>query len=97
MTAPARRSYQIPLPSSVLHLGERCLVMGIVNVSPDSFAGGIADSARAIDAALRMEHGGADLIDVGGESTRPGADPVSAGGEPARGPPVARRPAGRRP
>src|SRR5262249_37907124 len=95
MTAPARRSYQIPLPSSVLHLGERCLVMGIVNVSPDSFAGGIAASARAIGAPLRMEHGGADLIDVGGESTRPGADPVSADEELARVLPVVRGLAGR--
>ena len=54
------------------------LVMGIVNVTPDSYSdGGVHfDRAAAIDAALRMERDGAAIIDVGGESTRPGADPV---------------------
>jgi dihydropteroate synthase len=52
--------------------------MGILNVTPDSFADAnhCADPERAVAAALRMEAAGADLIDVGGESTRPGADPV---------------------
>jgi dihydropteroate synthase len=60
--------------------------MGILNVTPDSFAESTRrlDPAVAIDAALRMEADGADLIDLGGESTRPGADPVSAGEELAR-------------
>ena len=50
--------------------------MGILNVTPDSFAdaGRRLDPGAAVDAALRMEADGADLIDVGGESTRPGAD-----------------------
>ena len=50
--------------------------MGILNVTPDSFAdGGLwTDPARAVDAALQMEADGADLIDIGGESTRPGAE-----------------------
>jgi dihydropteroate synthase len=54
--------------------------MGIVNVTPDSFAdGGLRfDPARAIDDALRMIEDGADIIDVGGESTRPGAEPLPA-------------------
>ena len=54
--------------------------MGILNVTPDSFADARAASIpeRAVDAALRMEADGADLIDIGGESTRPGAEPVSA-------------------
>jgi dihydropteroate synthase len=53
--------------------------MGIVNVTPDSFSdGGVHfDRSKAIDAALRMEQDGAALVDVGGESTRPGSDPVS--------------------
>ena len=71
--------------------------MGILNVTPDSFAetSSRLDPAAAIDAAIRMEADGADLIDVGGESTRPGSDPVSAGDELARILPVLRGLAGR--
>jgi dihydropteroate synthase len=66
--------------------------MGILNVTPDSFADAahLTDVARAVDAALRMEADGADLIDVGGESTRPGSEPVPAGEELARVLPVVR-------
>ena len=71
--------------------------MGVLNVTPDSFGDAIhlSDPSRAIDAALRMEAEGADLIDIGGESTRPGADPVSAADEMARVLPVLRGLAGR--
>jgi dihydropteroate synthase len=64
----------------VIGLGPRARVMGIVNVTPDSFSdGGLhADTRVAVEAALAMVGEGADIIDVGGESTRPGADPVSA-------------------
>ena len=89
---PARRPYTLRLPhGAVLALGERPLVMGILNVTPDSFADAARtlDPARAIDVALRMEADGADLIDLGGESTRPGADPVPADVELARVLPVA--------
>ena len=60
-------------------LGERTLVMGIVNVTPDSFSDGgqLLDPKAAVAAALRMVEEGADVLDVGGESTRPGALPVS--------------------
>jgi dihydropteroate synthase len=60
--------------------------MGVLNITPDSFADAphLTDSARAIDAALRMEAEGADLIDIGGESTRPGAGAVSADEEMSR-------------
>jgi len=53
--------------------------MGILNVTPDSFSdGGLFDSrSKAIDRALQMEEEGADIIDIGGESTRPGSSPVS--------------------
>jgi len=66
--------------------------MGILNVTPDSFADASPklDPATAVDAALRMEAEGADLIDVGGESTRPGAAPVPADEELARVVPVIR-------
>jgi dihydropteroate synthase len=64
--------------------------MGILNVTPDSFAETASrlDPGRAIEAGLGMEAAGADLIDVGGESTRPGADPLSAAEELARVLPV---------
>ena len=86
-----RNLYAVPLPGGrVLSLGERPLVMGILNVTPDSFAAGSArlDPAAAIDAALRMEAEGADLIDIGGESTRPGSASVPADEEIARVRPV---------
>jgi dihydropteroate synthase len=75
----SRRSYSIPLPDGrQLELGGRTLVMAIVNVTPDSFAdGGVRfDPDVAIADAKRMAADGADLIDVGAESTRPGADPL---------------------
>jgi dihydropteroate synthase len=88
---PARHLYTIPLPGGrTLALGERCLVMGILNVTPDSFAerSHLRDADAAVDAALRMEADGADIIDVGGESTRPGADAVPEDEELARVVPV---------
>lgn len=84
MTSPffaGRRTFNVPLPGDrVLTLGERTLVMGILNITPDSFAdGGVHyDAARAVEAGLRMVEAGADILDIGGESTRPGADEVGA-------------------
>ncbi|OFW33436.1 MAG: dihydropteroate synthase [Acidobacteria bacterium RIFCSPLOWO2_12_FULL_65_11] len=71
--------------------------MGILNVTPDSFAESALrlDPARAVDAALQMEAEGADVIDIGGESTRPGAEPVGASEEIARILPVLEGLAGR--
>lgn len=73
-----------------LPIGGRTLVMGIVNVTPDSFSDGgrypTADAAIAAGAQLVGE--GADIVDVGGESTRPGHEPVDAGAELARVLPV---------
>ncbi len=71
--------------------------MGILNVTPDSFGEPHPrlDARAAIDAALEMEADGADIIDVGGESTRPGADAVSAAEEATRVLPVIRGLAGR--
>jgi len=76
-----RPLFTIALPNGrQLELGRRTLVMGIVNVTPDSFAddGTRFDPDVAIADALRMVADGADLIDVGGESTRPGAASLSA-------------------
>jgi dihydropteroate synthase len=71
--------------------------MGILNVTPDSFAEASPrlDAAAAVDWALQMEAAGADLIDVGGESTRPGAEPVGAREELARVLPVLKALTGR--
>ncbi len=70
--------------------GSRTYVMGIVNVTPDSFSGdGLAyDVAAAVDQAVGMSRDGADIIDVGGESTRPGFEPISAEEEIRRTAPV---------
>jgi dihydropteroate synthase len=69
-----------------LELGGRTLVMGIINVTPDSFSDGgqLLDPVRAVDAGVQMVEEGADLLDVGGESTRPGARPVGADDERRR-------------
>ncbi|MFL5538356.1 MAG: dihydropteroate synthase, partial [Longimicrobiaceae bacterium] len=71
---------------------ERPLVVGILNVTPDSFSDGgrWADPAAALEQARRMVDEGADLVDVGGESTRPGASPVDAEREMERVLPVLR-------
>ena len=72
--------------------GPRTYVMGVLNVSPDSFSGdGLADAGRAVERALRMREAGADIIDVGGESTRPGWSPVEAEEELRRVLPVIER------
>ncbi|MCI0404388.1 MAG: dihydropteroate synthase [Acidobacteria bacterium] len=68
------------LHSRQLVLGERTLVMGVLNVTPDSFSDGgrFFNYRRAIRHALAMERAGADMIDIGGESTRPGSFGISA-------------------
>lgn len=89
-----RTRYRIPLPGGrTLTLGERTLVMGILNVTPDSFSdGGVRfEPQRAIDDGLRMIEDGADILDVGGESTRPGADPLLEDEELRRVLPVVER------
>jgi dihydropteroate synthase len=89
-----RRPYTIPLPGKPpLQLGARTLVMGILNVTPDSFADGGAhfDIDRAVEAGLHMAADGADIIDVGGESTRPGAEPLPEEEEMRRVLPVVER------
>lgn len=81
-----RRRFRLQLPSRQLDLGERTLVMGVLNVTPDSFSDGgdFLDAPRAIERALEMERAGADLIDIGGESTRPGSTGTAAEIELAR-------------
>ena len=81
---------------ATFHWGERTYVMGIVNVSPDSFSGDGLDSAdAAVAQAQRFVTEGVDILDVGGESTRPGSSPISVDEELRRVIPVLERLAGK--
>ena len=75
-----RKIYYWKLRTTELQLGERTLIMGILNVTPDSFSDGghYSDPDRAYARALEMEEQGADIIDIGAESTRPGSKRISA-------------------
>ena len=77
-------------PRRCIDLAARPCIMGILNVTPDSFSDGACylDTQKAVDAALKMEAAGADIIDVGGESTRPSAAPVEEAEELRRVVPV---------
>ncbi|RJR29675.1 MAG: dihydropteroate synthase [Candidatus Latescibacterota bacterium] len=89
----------VRLPGGELDLSAGPVVMGILNVTPDSFSdgGSYVDPGRAAERALAMAEEGAGVVDVGGESTRPGAAPVSVEEEIARVKPVLERLAGRLP
>src|SRR5271170_2376521 len=77
-----RPVFEWNLGSRSLHLGKRTLVMGVLNVTPDSFSDGGAhfDRDRAIEHGLKLLQDGADIVDVGGESTRPGAQVLASPG-----------------
>ena len=85
-------SFLLRTPRREIILGERTLIMGIINVTPDSFSdGGRFDSPeKAVEEGIRMAEEGADILDIGGESTRPGSDPVSPEEEMRRVIPVIR-------
>ena len=78
------------LRSRTIEFGRLPLLMGIINVTPDSFSDGgrFFDAAAAIEHGLRLASEGADILDVGGESTRPGSLPIDAGEELRRVMPV---------
>src|ERR1700760_3796442 len=81
MNAPVRTRSSWQLRTRTLDLGGRTLIMGVVNVTPDSFSdgGSFLDTGSAVAHAVRLLEEGANLLDLGGESTRPGS---SAGSEP---------------
>jgi dihydropteroate synthase len=81
-----RKLYRLTLKRTTLVLGERTLVMGVLNLTPDSFSDGgrFFTLDHAVEAALAMERAGADLLDIGAESTRPGSTAISASEELAR-------------
>ena len=85
-----RKRFELRCRGGDLQLGERTLVMGVLNVTPDSFSDGglFLEPAKAIEHGLLMAEQGADIIDVGGESSRPSADAVSLDEELGRVIPV---------
>jgi dihydropteroate synthase len=86
----SRSKFRLKLRSQILILGPRTLVMGVLNVTPDSFSdgGNFLSQEKAVQHALQMERDGADLIDIGAESTRPGSLGISAEEEWSRLAPV---------
>jgi len=88
-----RRTFRLKLPRRTLVLGGRTLVMGVLNVTPDSFSDGgrLFTVDEAVKQALAMEKAGADILDIGGESTRPGSGGVTAKEELRRVLPVIKR------
>ncbi|HKO03782.1 MAG TPA: dihydropteroate synthase [Candidatus Acidoferrales bacterium] len=85
-----RKRFRLRLAGRTLVLGERTLVMGVLNVTPDSFSDGgkWLEPEAAAQRALEMEAAGAHIVDLGGESTRPGSDAVTAEMEMTRVLPV---------
>jgi dihydropteroate synthase len=81
-----RSVFEWKLESRALQLGKRTLVMGVVNVTPDSFSDGGRhfDRDKAVEYALQLLQDGADILDIGGESTRPGAQVGEPGGKAAK-------------
>ena len=95
MTKPHKHDPFAPFVWRIAHgrtleLGPRAVIMGVINVTPDSFSDGglFCDTARAVEQALRLVEEGAAIIDIGGESTRPGAGETDAAEEQARVLPV---------
>jgi dihydropteroate synthase len=93
MTAMPRKRFLWRLKNREIQLGDRTLIVGILNVTPDSFSDGglTADPDRAFARALELEEQGADIVDIGAESTRPGSARVSEAEERRRLIPVLKR------
>jgi dihydropteroate synthase len=88
-----RKRFEWKLRGQILHLGERTLIVGVLNVTPDSFSDGgkYDDPDRAFARAVQLEEHGADIIDIGAESTRPGSTRVPEAEELRRLVPVLKR------
>src|ERR1700736_4199725 len=87
------KRYQWRLKQREIVLGDRTLLMGVLNVTPDSFSDGgrYSDPDRAFARAVELEEQGADILDIGAESTRPGSSRILAGEELRRLVPVLKR------
>jgi dihydropteroate synthase len=81
-----RKIFRLAWKRGTLVLGRKTIVMGVLNVTPDSFSDGgeFLQVKRAVEHALQMQRDGADIIDIGAESTRPGSKEISAAEELAR-------------
>jgi dihydropteroate synthase len=90
LSLSTKRPSRLCLGEHVLEVGERTLLMGVVNVTPDSFSDGgeFLDADRAANRCLQLAEDGADIVDIGGESSRPGADEVGEDEELRRVVPV---------
>jgi dihydropteroate synthase len=88
-----RKRYFWKLKRREINLGERTLLMGVLNVTPDSFSDGgkYSDPDRAFARAVELEEEGADILDIGAESTKPGSARISAAEELRRLVPVLKR------
>src|SRR5438067_12754719 len=88
-----RRRFEWKIRGRTLQLGERTLLIGVLNVTPDSFSDGgkYQDPDRAFARAVELEEEGADIIDIGAESTRPGSARISEAEELRRLVPVLKR------
>src|ERR1700730_11940634 len=88
-----RKRFEWKFRNKTLQLGERTLLVGVLNVTPDSFSDGgkFLDPDRAFAHAIELEEAGADIIDIGAESTRPGAVRISEAEELRRLIPVLKR------
>src|SRR6202047_594642 len=88
-----RKRFEWKFRDKTLQLGERTLLVGVLNVTPDSFSDGgkFLDPDRAFAHAIEMEEQGADIIDIGAESTRPGSARILAAEEIRRLIPVLKR------
>ena len=90
---PVRKRYFWKLKHREINLGERTVLMGVLNVTPDSFSDGgkYSDPDRAFARAVELEEEGADILDIGAESTKPGSARISASEELRRLIPVLKR------
>src|SRR5579863_10201644 len=89
----ARKHFEWKVRDKLIQLGERTLIMGVLNVTPDSFSDGgkFSDPDRAFAHAIELEEAGADILDVGAESTRPGSQRIPEAEELRRLIPVLKR------
>jgi len=92
-----KRDFKLNFRGQTVQLGKKMLIMGVLNVTPDSFydGGRYYDSKQAVERALQMVEEGADIIDIGGESSRPGANSVEEKEELGRVIPVIKKLASR--
>ena len=88
-----RKLFFLKLKQREIRLGERTVLLGVLNVTPDSFSDGgkYSDPDRAFARAIELEEQGADILDIGAESTKPGAKPIAAAEELRRLIPVLKR------